>query len=95
MWHNFAGDHVEMAHTFNLTFGDNGDVAWYHNHEFNDIFKRVTDFETGITKNGEYYRVADYKDGKDVLVMIQYFPNIPAIRVAYSNNGRILEFFNN
>jgi hypothetical protein len=95
MWHNFAGDHVEMAHTFNLTFGDNGDVAWYHNHEFHDVFKRISTFETSFTKKGEYYRAADYLDGKGYEVIIQYFPNIPAIRIFYPHNNRVLEFFTN
>jgi hypothetical protein len=93
MYNSFTDDIVEMSHSFNMSFGENKDITWFHNNQFNDTFKRVSDFETGITKHGEFYRAAEYVDGKGVHVMIQYFPHVPAVRILYFHNSRILEFF--
>jgi hypothetical protein len=95
MYHNFTDDHVEMVHTFNMSFGENKDVAWYHNHQFNDVFQRISTFEMGFTKKGEYYKAAEYLDGKGYEVVIQYFPDASAVRVFYPHNQRVLEFFKN
>jgi hypothetical protein len=93
MYNSFTNDIVEMSHSFNMSFGENKDITWFHNNQFNDTFKRVSDFETGFTKHGEFYRAAEYVDGKGVHVMIQYFPHVSAVRVLYFHNRRILEFF--
>jgi hypothetical protein len=93
LYHNFTNDFTSDYHTFDVSFGTNKDVAWYYDHQFNDVFKRISTFEFGFTKGGEFYRAAGYIDGKGYEVIIQYFPNITAIRVTFLHDGRVLEFF--
>jgi hypothetical protein len=83
---------IQSNNVFSFNVGKNKDLSWFHDGEYNEVFKRVSDDTLGNTEGGYFYKVAPYLDTQGNLIYIQFFPLQEAIRFIYDKTGLVVQF---